>query len=166
MSIDNDGTVTTKMKAYYKSYYYMILFRSGAGFGGLAAGRRQHSQPGRLRYGGRAAARPLPPTRVDGVALRLHLAARRLRWPESELLWRAQPRLRRPQPANPKGIESFSPALTVRACPARRGYAGSTPQSRFNSNGVAFPLRTRRGNHFRVEEFKGMLTQGSFATLG
>jgi len=89
-----------------------------------------------------------------------------LRQPESELLWRAQPRLRRPQPANPNGIESFSPALTVRAGPARSGYAGSTPQNRFNSNGVAFPLRARRGNPFRVEELIGPMTQGSFATVG
>jgi len=58
-----------------------------------------------------------------GMAKRPHDVCAR---PESDLLWRAQTRLRRPQPANPKGIESFSPALTVRA--SRRGAA--TPGQR------------------------------------
>jgi hypothetical protein len=36
---------------------------------------------------------------------------------------------------NPKGISSFSPALTVRAGLARSGYAGWFPQNNFYSNG-------------------------------
>ena len=44
----------------------------------------------------------------------------------------------------PKGLQSFSPALT------RSGYAGSTSQNITNPNGVASPSRARLCNPFRV----------------
>ena len=58
--------------------------------------------------------------------------------PESEPLWRAgRGFVVRDLPDNPKGIESISPVLTVRAGQARNGYAGFTSQKNPNPNGVA-----------------------------
>ena len=69
------------------------------------------------------------------------------------MLWRAgRGFVVRDLPDNPKGIESSSPALTVRAGQARSGYAGSTPKNIFNPNGVASPFRARRYNPFRVDK--------------
>jgi hypothetical protein len=60
---------------------------------------------------------------------------------------RSRARICRTVRAIPKGLQSFSPALT------RSGYTGSTSQIIINPNGVASSFRTRRCNPFRVDKW-------------
>jgi hypothetical protein len=68
-------------------------------------------------------------------------------------------RLRRQRPANPNGIESSSPALTVRAGEARSGYAGSTPQNKFTSEDVYARARELEKLHPNNRHVRGKIRQ-------